>query len=193
MVLQPVAQSTSGSANGGSGRAGRHCHHGEEGRREAADVSKPAAAGTKASKPASRQPGRTARNRETARAARRARTARIRQAFVASTELRPMAQQLATLRTPAAYAGVSKYALSTAAKQPRRPIWRWATPTFWTSGTRRPSPICARLVKRARNWLTTPIFWVRKPTTKRGTIRSRSLAARLCDPLSRQHLRCPGA
>jgi soluble lytic murein transglycosylase len=42
----------------------------------------------------------------------RARTARIKQAFVASTELRPMAQQLATLRTPAAYAGVSKYAHS---------------------------------------------------------------------------------
>jgi soluble lytic murein transglycosylase len=44
------------------------------------------------------------------RAARTARTARIKQAFVASTELRPMAQQLATLRTPAAYAGVTKYA-----------------------------------------------------------------------------------
>ncbi len=44
------------------------------------------------------------------RAARAARTARIRQAFVASTELRPMAQQLATLRTQAAYAGVAKYA-----------------------------------------------------------------------------------
>ena len=29
---------------------------------------------------------------------------------MASTELRPMAQQLATLRTPAAYAGVAKYA-----------------------------------------------------------------------------------
>jgi soluble lytic murein transglycosylase len=43
-------------------------------------------------------------------AARAARTARIRQAFVASTELRPMAQQLATLRTPAAYAGVTKFA-----------------------------------------------------------------------------------
>jgi soluble lytic murein transglycosylase len=34
----------------------------------------------------------------------------MKQAFVASTELRPMAQQLATLRTPAAYAGVTKYA-----------------------------------------------------------------------------------
>jgi len=44
------------------------------------------------------------------RAARRARTARIKLAFVASTELRPMAQQLATMRTPAAYAGVAKYA-----------------------------------------------------------------------------------
>jgi soluble lytic murein transglycosylase len=44
------------------------------------------------------------------RAVRRARTARIRQAFVASTELRPMAQQLALLRTPEAYAGVTAYA-----------------------------------------------------------------------------------
>jgi soluble lytic murein transglycosylase len=45
-----------------------------------------------------------------AKAARRARTARIKLAFQASTELRPMAQQLAALRTPAAYAGVTKYA-----------------------------------------------------------------------------------
>ena len=45
-----------------------------------------------------------------ARAARRARTARIKLAFQASAELRPMAQQLATMRTPAAYAGVTKYA-----------------------------------------------------------------------------------
>jgi soluble lytic murein transglycosylase len=44
------------------------------------------------------------------RAVRTARTARIRQAFVASTELRPMAQQLALLRTPDAYAGVTAYA-----------------------------------------------------------------------------------
>ena len=46
------------------------------------------------------------------REARVARTARIRRAFVASTELRPMAQQLATLRTPEAYAGVAAYAHS---------------------------------------------------------------------------------
>jgi len=43
-------------------------------------------------------------------AVRRARTARIKLAFVASAELRPMAQQLATLRTPAAYTGVTEYA-----------------------------------------------------------------------------------
>lgn len=48
--------------------------------------------------------------RRPSRAVRTARTARIRQAFVASTELRPMAQQLATLRTPEAYAGVGAYA-----------------------------------------------------------------------------------
>jgi soluble lytic murein transglycosylase len=44
------------------------------------------------------------------RAARLAHTARIHQAFVASTELRPMAQQLALLRTPEAYEGVAAYA-----------------------------------------------------------------------------------
>ena len=59
--------------------------------------------GTKSRKPASR--GATA-----SRAATAARTARLKQAFVASTELRPMAQQLATMRTPEAYAGVAAYA-----------------------------------------------------------------------------------
>ena len=44
------------------------------------------------------------------RAARAARLALLKRAFVASAELRPMAQQLATMRTPAAYAGVSAYA-----------------------------------------------------------------------------------
>ncbi len=45
-----------------------------------------------------------------ASAARAARLALLNRAFVASSELRPMAQQLAMLRTPAAYAGVTKYA-----------------------------------------------------------------------------------
>jgi soluble lytic murein transglycosylase len=39
-----------------------------------------------------------------------ARLRRLHQAFVASTELRPMAQQLHTLHTPEAYAGVTRYA-----------------------------------------------------------------------------------
>ncbi len=48
--------------------------------------------------------------RRASRAVRMARTARIRQAFVASAELQPMAQQLDTLRTPEAYAGVTAWA-----------------------------------------------------------------------------------
>lgn len=48
--------------------------------------------------------------RHLSRAARIAHTRRIRLAFVASTQLRPMAQQLATMRTAAAYAGVTAYA-----------------------------------------------------------------------------------
>jgi soluble lytic murein transglycosylase len=66
---------------------------------------------TKAAKKAAK-PGAASkkRARRAGKAARAARTARIKQAFVASAELRPMAQQLATLRTPAAYAGVAKYA-----------------------------------------------------------------------------------
>src|SRR5579863_1222118 len=69
----------------------------------AATTSKKSGAGASRKKSASR----TRKGSSTARAAR---TARIHQAFVASAELRPMAQQLATLRTPAAYAGVTKYA-----------------------------------------------------------------------------------
>jgi soluble lytic murein transglycosylase len=43
-------------------------------------------------------------------ASRAARSAKLKQAFVVSTELRPMAQQLAATRTAAAYAGVAAYA-----------------------------------------------------------------------------------
>jgi len=65
----------------------------------------PAAA---SSKPRTKPPVKSKKHRQSAASA--ARTARIHKAFVASTELRPMAQQLATLRTPAAYSGVSSYA-----------------------------------------------------------------------------------
>jgi soluble lytic murein transglycosylase len=60
-------------------------------------------------KPATRPTAKT-RKKSAKSAANAARTASIHQAFVASSELRPMAQQLATLRTPAAYAGVTAYA-----------------------------------------------------------------------------------
>src|ERR1039458_5795772 len=48
------------------------------------------------------------------KAQRRARTARLKQAFVASSELRPMAQQLILLRTPAAYSVDKRYAEASA-------------------------------------------------------------------------------
>jgi soluble lytic murein transglycosylase len=49
---------------------------------------------------------------QSSRATRLAHTARLKQAFVASKELEPMARQLATLRTPEAYAAVAAYARS---------------------------------------------------------------------------------
>src|SRR6266700_3585558 len=81
-----------------------------------AGATEPAATTTKATsvsgKTSSKKRTRTAsrrRHRGTP-AQRRARTARLKQAFVVSSELRPMAQQLMTMRTPAAYAGVTSYA-----------------------------------------------------------------------------------
>jgi soluble lytic murein transglycosylase len=71
----------------------------------AAHSTQPAARSTKPAAHSSKKPVSPA-----LRAARRARTARIRLAFQASAELRPMAQQLATMRSPEAYAGVTKYA-----------------------------------------------------------------------------------
>jgi soluble lytic murein transglycosylase len=68
-----------------------------------ASVGKTRKSSSKARRPVSKA-------RKPSKAASAARTARIRRAFVASSELRPMAQQLATLRTPEAYAGVAAYA-----------------------------------------------------------------------------------
>jgi soluble lytic murein transglycosylase len=83
----------------------------------ASTAAKPTAAKAKGTSTTGKKSTATSRRKKSAggagkgsRAARAARTARIHQAFVASAELRPMAQQLATLRTPAAYAGVTKYA-----------------------------------------------------------------------------------
>jgi soluble lytic murein transglycosylase len=69
-----------------------------------------------AGKPTSAKSTRVARGRASkrtvGRAGRAAKAAKLKQAFVVSTELRPMAQQLAATRTAAAYAGVAAYAKS---------------------------------------------------------------------------------
>jgi soluble lytic murein transglycosylase len=66
----------------------------------------------KSERTVARRHHRRSTRRTASRAVRTARTARIRKAFVASAELRPMAQQLALLRTPEAYTGVTAYARS---------------------------------------------------------------------------------
>lgn len=99
IVFQPLSGQTAGDSTTKPARTSKA---------KTKTAAKPGTATAKRKKPASRA-GRTA-GKSAGRAARAARTARIKQAFVASTELRPMAQQLANLRTPAAYAGVTKYA-----------------------------------------------------------------------------------
>lgn len=69
-----------------------------------------AAASAKSGKSTHSAKGRRSKRHRGTPAERRRKTARFKQAFVASTELRPMAQQLMTLRTPAAYAGVTNFA-----------------------------------------------------------------------------------
>jgi soluble lytic murein transglycosylase len=104
MIVQPVAgQSSGGSATAPAGTASATTKKSaaQTAKTPARTAAKAISTGGKKSKKSRRQASKTVR---------RARTARIKLAFVASTELRPMAQQLATLRTPAAYAGVTKYA-----------------------------------------------------------------------------------
>ncbi len=106
MALSPVsAEATSGKAaqNDNSSTSAAGASPSQTTKRQAGKAKSSTKASPKASSK-SKAKGRASR------AARAARTARIHQAFVASSELRPMAQQLATMRTPAAYAGVTKYA-----------------------------------------------------------------------------------
>jgi soluble lytic murein transglycosylase len=127
-----ASQSSSDSTPGHKDSASSKTHKAKKADAKSANADKPAGAAkpskkTSANKPessnaaSSDKPSKAARATKpgkkskkpisrAARAAMVARTARIKQAFVASTELRPMAQQLATLRTPAAYAGVTAYA-----------------------------------------------------------------------------------
>jgi len=106
----------------------------------------------KASKPgatgkASRSGKKTARTKAAGRAGR---AAKLKQAFVASTELRPMAQQLAATRL-----------------QPR--IWRWAMHICLKANLRRRRRICARRGRPVTRWRTTTSFWPPKQSTMRGT------------------------
>jgi soluble lytic murein transglycosylase len=80
----------------------------------AANTSESSPARSHSAKPAATRKPTTKRKpvHATSRASRVAHTARLKQAFVASKELEPMAQQLATLRTPEAYAAVAAYAHS---------------------------------------------------------------------------------
>jgi soluble lytic murein transglycosylase len=71
-----------------------------------------AAKSTAAKSAKARAGAKTRRGKARSTAGRAARSAKLRQAFVVSKELRPMAQQLAAIRTPAAYAGVAAYAHS---------------------------------------------------------------------------------
>jgi soluble lytic murein transglycosylase len=77
---------------------------------EASSAKKHSASKTTAKKKRSGKGTRRTHHRRGTPAQRRAKTARLKRAFVASSELRPMAQQLMTMRTPAAYAGVTGYA-----------------------------------------------------------------------------------
>ena len=74
-----------------------------------AGVARATETATKPSKPAAAH-SKSHSKKTAARHNHAARLLRLRRAFVASTELRPMAQQLHTLHTPEAYAGVTRYA-----------------------------------------------------------------------------------
>ncbi|MGC1461948.1 MAG: tetratricopeptide repeat protein, partial [Terracidiphilus sp.] len=99
MVAQPVAAQTTDDSVRHSGHLSARSTN-----------SKPNGAKSSKRKSAAKSRKPVSRGVTASRAAKAARTARLRQAFVASTELRPMAQQLATLRTTEAYAGVTAYA-----------------------------------------------------------------------------------
>jgi hypothetical protein len=109
---------------------------------------------------------------ESSRASRVAHTARIKQAFVASKELGPMAQQLATMRTPEAYAASDRLCA-----QPHRRGCGCGLPG---AGPRVPArqALCrcgngpgAGAHAPMGNWPTTQIFSTPRQATRRVTIR----------------------
>ena len=66
-----------------------------------------------------------------------ARSQKLHQAFVASSQLRPMAQQLASTRSPAAYAGFHLTPMPIRARQRQRLIWRWGMRICWIINIRK--------------------------------------------------------
>jgi soluble lytic murein transglycosylase len=118
MALPTAAQAAGAQETAPAGSASAKTHKAKpkptaKPKQKTKATSKPATSTAKtAAKPAAHNTGRKHRRhpQPASKAVRRAKTARIKLAFVASSELRPMAQQLATLRTPAAYAGVTQYA-----------------------------------------------------------------------------------
>ena len=119
MLVQPVAGQSAGSSATARSHASASKGKKAAGNKKAAPSStKKSSSRTRTSakklaaksRKSSRRHKPTSRASRATRAARAARTARLRIGFVASAELRPMAQQLANLRTPAAYAGVTAYA-----------------------------------------------------------------------------------
>jgi soluble lytic murein transglycosylase len=108
---QPATkQSTSSADKTSSGKTGAPGSAKAKSGTSQASTSKTHSAKTSASSSKSKKRKPASRGRRASKAERMARTAHMRKTFVASTELRPMAQQLAMMRTPEAYAGVTAYA-----------------------------------------------------------------------------------
>lgn len=108
-VLLGAAPAATPATGQGSATEPQKHHTTTSSKRTTASV---AGKGTKRSAPAAKKKstGRKSGPPTRRKRARSAKAVRIRKAFVASAELRPMAQQLATMRSAAAYAGVTTYA-----------------------------------------------------------------------------------
>jgi len=105
LAAQPVAAQSSSEAGGSAATSSATAHKATSKASHKATAKMSAKASSRAT--AARHPAAPAR---AARPTRNAQTTRMHEAFTASTELRPMAQQLANTRTPEAYAGVINYA-----------------------------------------------------------------------------------
>src|ERR1700758_3060788 len=105
VLIAPVFSQSSDASDSQKGTPSSSSAHKSSSHSKSTAASK---TGLKKTTTATKGKKRTASRRRKGRPS--AQALRIRKAFVASTELRPMAQQLATLRTPAAYAGVTNFA-----------------------------------------------------------------------------------